>query len=152
LEFLGRADQQLNVRGLRIKYEEIEAALLRHGSVARAAVILRADRSESQRLVAYVLSAADHVADGGELRAHLGACLPEYMIPSAFVVLGRFPLTPNGNIDRRALPAPKPAVSGKGRLPRTAQEGILCALFAEVLGLERVGIDDNFFALGGHSL
>ena len=153
LEFLGRIDRQVKVRGFRVEPGEVEAALSRHPEVREVAVDPRLDSAGGMRLVAWIVPASPASPPlPGELRELLGETLPEYMIPSAFVALAEMPLTPNGKIDYRALP--EPAVrSGEGyTAPATLTEEKLAGLWAEVLGCERVGVQDSFFELGGHSL
>ncbi|RKH14792.1 amino acid adenylation domain-containing protein [Corallococcus sp. CA053C] len=154
IEYLGRADFQVKVRGLRIELGEIEAALEQHSAVRQAVVVAREDVAGDKRLVAYVArrSGAEAV-DLTVLRSRLHEKLPEYMVPSAFVVLDALPLTPSGKVDRKALPAPEATTSSAEYLaPRTPTEEKLAGLWADVLRVPRVGARDHFFELGGHSL
>jgi amino acid adenylation domain-containing protein/non-ribosomal peptide synthase protein (TIGR01720 family) len=154
VEFLGRIDHQVKVRGFRIELGDIEAALGQHPAVAQAVVVAREDTPGSKRLAAYLVTSAGQQPPGvTELRAFLKEKLPEYMIPALFTFLPTLPLTPNGKVDRRALPAPDKAAAAREYVaPRDDKERFFCDLWQELLGLERVGINDDFFELGGDSL
>jgi acyl carrier protein len=168
LEFLGRADDQVKIRGFRVEPGEVAAVLAESPQVAQATVIARQDRLVAYLVPAGSTAASDQgapdqgvpdqgapdqgVPDLDELRRHAAAKLPDYMIPSAFVTLDALPLTPNGKLDQAALPDPDVSRVPAGRPPRNDQEAVLCGLYAELLGREPIGIDDDFFALGGHSL
>jgi amino acid adenylation domain-containing protein len=153
LEYLGRLDRRVTIDGFRIEPGEIEAALSWHENVAAAAVVVRADKAGKTRLEAYVATAGDIAPDGDELRRHVGESLPEYMVPSAFIVLDRLPLTAQGEIDRDALAAfAAQAAVDTAAAPTTPTEEVVASIWAEALGLAEVGIRDNFFDLGGHSM
>jgi amino acid adenylation domain-containing protein/non-ribosomal peptide synthase protein (TIGR01720 family) len=152
IEFVGRADDQVKIRGFRIELAEIEAALGSEASVGPCAVVVREDRPGEKSLVAYVVGADGVAPDVAALRDHLSARLPDYMVPAAFVVLDRLPVTPNGKLDRRALPMPVLPTVSAGSTARNPREELLCRLFADVLHLDAVGPTDSFFALGGDSI
>ncbi|MFI1735533.1 amino acid adenylation domain-containing protein [Streptomyces acidicola] len=151
LEYVGRADSQVKIRGFRIEPGEIEHALAGHPDVARSVILVRENQEGDKRLVGYAVPEPGAAVTGEELAKYLRGRLPDYMVPSAVIPLAEIPLTGNGKLDKRALPAEDTATA-VSRKPRNAYERALCELFAELLGLEKVGIDDGFFALGGHSL
>ncbi|HEX4605255.1 MAG TPA: condensation domain-containing protein, partial [Candidatus Angelobacter sp.] len=156
LDFLGRADQQVKIRGFRIELGEIEAALLAQPGIKDAIVVARKDSVSGKQIVAYLIASKNDAPKNEDLnvsllRRNLTERLPRHMVPAAFILLQQFPLSPNGKVDRRALPVPEWS-SHSETAPRTAEEQILCGLFREVLSRETVGIHDSFFDLGGHSL
>jgi acyl carrier protein len=155
ISFIGRNDHQVKVRGFRVELGEIHAALISHQAITDCAVLAREDALGQQQIVAYLVFNQQDSSPIAELREHLRRQLPDYMIPSAFVRLDKLPLTPNGKLDRKALPAPgssREAVSTGFAAPATEMERRVAQLWCAVLGLERVGLQDNFFEVGGHSL
>ena len=145
LEYLGRTDHQVKVRGVRVELGEVEAALAQHPAVREAVVAAREDNPGDRRLVAYVVAANGAAAAAGELRGYLKERLPEYLVPAAFVALDALPLSPNGKIDRKALPAPsaRPEDAGSFVAPCGPVEETVARIWAEILGVERVGAQDN---------
>jgi amino acid adenylation domain-containing protein/non-ribosomal peptide synthase protein (TIGR01720 family) len=155
IEFLGRLDDQVKIRGFRIELGEIESVLGQHPAMQETLVVVREDIPNNKRLVAYGVPKQSPAPSMQELHHFLKQQLPEYMVPSAFVLLDALPLTPNGKVDRRALPAPdttRPELAGAYVAPRTSVEELLAGIWADVLGLEKVGIHDNFFEVGGDSI
>ena len=148
LQYLGRADEQVKIRGYRIELGEVQAALTGLDGVEQAVVIAREDRPGDKRLVGYVTG----TADPAEIRTQLAERLPAYMVPAAVVVIDALPMTVNGKLDTRALPAPEYQDADRYRAPASAVEEILAGIYAQVLGVDRVGVDDSFFDLGGDSL
>ena len=155
VDYLGRVDTQVKVRGFRIELGEIEATLMRHPEVREAVVVLREDEPGRKNIVAYVVPEPGHTPEAGALRAYLRETLADFMLPSAFVTLERIPVTPNGKVNRRALPRPevfRPELSADFVAPRTGIELTIASVWREALGIDVLGAHDNFFDLGGHSL
>ncbi len=155
IEFLGRIDNQVKIRGFRTELGEIEGALAQHPDVRECVVLARETSPGDKQLAAYVVQTAKQALPAGEIRNFLKTKLPGYMVPSAFIILDTLPLTPNGKVDRRALPAPDQShtqLADAYVAPRTPEEQLLSQIWAEVLKIEKIGVHDNFFDLGGHSL
>jgi acyl-CoA synthetase (AMP-forming)/AMP-acid ligase II/acyl carrier protein len=154
IEFTGRSGDQVKIRGYRVEPAEIESVLARYPGLAHALVMARTVQDGDKRLTAYIVPEASQAGpvDIDGLRAHAKDLLPDYMIPSAFITLDSLPLTPNGKIDRQALPDPAQETPAAYRAPQTPRQELLCALFAEVLGVPQVGLDDSFLDLHGESL
>jgi amino acid adenylation domain-containing protein len=154
LEFIGRIDNQVKLRGFRVELGEIESALTEHPGVAQAVVVIREESESDRRLVAYIVGCDGGAPSSAELKTHLRSSLPEYMVPAAFVTLAEMPLTPNNKVDRRALPAPERSEERTAdfRAPRTPMEKLVADIWSQVLRGGPVDIHDNFFELGGHSL
>jgi aspartate racemase len=152
MEFVSRVDDQVKIRGIRIELGEIRSVLSQHPDVRQSAVVAVGDRPERKRLVAYVAPKAEGALTSVDLRNFLKRKLPDYMIPAAFIMIDALPLTPSGKVNRQALPAADQTSEKTFVAPRTPVEGVLARIWAEVLGLERVGVYDDFFELGGHSL
>jgi nonribosomal peptide synthetase DhbF len=152
IEFFGRLDHQVKIRGFRVELEEIESVLLRDGQLSQAVCLVREDVPGDQRLVAYIVPVTGTDPDIDKLRAQAVAALPDYMVPTAFVVLDQLPLTSNEKLDRKALPKPEARVTPVGREPSTPEELLVAGLFAELLGVSSVGAEQDFVELGGNSL
>ncbi|MGI5186153.1 amino acid adenylation domain-containing protein [Dactylosporangium sp. CA-152071] len=152
LEYVGRANDLVKIFGFRVELAEIESVVAAYPGMADVAVVARDAGNGEKRLVAYIVPAAAGEPDLAALREHVRQALPEYMVPAAFVVIGRLPLTANGKIDREALPQPDFSATASYIAPRNEEEQAICALFIEMLGASKVGVEDNFFDLGGHSL
>jgi acyl carrier protein len=155
IDFLGRVDHQVKLRGHRIELGEIEAALMQHSDVRQAVVVLRADNPDDPQLTAYLVGATDEASAPNALRDFLKQKLPEHMVPPLYVVLEKLPLTPNGKVDRKALPAPegnrvKPEAQFAAPAGNVEQQ--VAAIWKDILHVEQIGADDNFFDFGGHSL
>lgn len=151
IDFVGRATEQVKIRGFRVEPAEVEGALAEHPDVAHVVVVARQLGPDDTQLCAYVVGVSDHI-DLAALRSYAAQKLPDYMVPATFTVLAALPLTPNGKVDRAALPEPAAPEQVGYRAPETPRQQLLCTLFAEVLGVARVGLDDSFFDLNGHSL
>jgi acyl carrier protein len=155
IDFLGRIDQQVKLRGHRVELGEIEAALMRHETVRQAVVVLRADQPDDPQLAAYVVPPDGRQIDADALRDYLRQTLPAHMVPAIFVPLAMLPLTPNGKVDRKQLPAPGAHARAAGAgfvAPQAGAEAAIVAIWKDILHTDPIGVDDNFFDFGGHSL